>query len=429
VDGVSITDLQLYQAIEVPMMNSTDIPIVAGKDAMIRVFYQVDGAYDGKPVTGRFSVGQDHVEATKSLSGSSSQSSLSSTLNIEVPGSMIKVGATFRVDLVQPNGSGNNSAAGYPQGNQQVALNAQSSGAKLKVVLVPVSYYNSLPDTSPAQVQKYVDWLRWQYPVPQVEVTVRSQPHSFNSNLGSYYGWSKLLDQITNLRDTDNIPGDVYYYGIHDANGNGLLGLGWVGGQNDVWSRTAIGVGWTGETAPETAVHEIGHNHGRDHAPCGVSGDPYYPYSGASIGVWGYHPQKKKLLSPNNYVDFMSYCSPTWVSDYTYKALFKRLKHINGAKIFVPPELMNRSWDRIKILDGQAQWLTPITMSQPPVGQETTVVAQTASGSQQLTGHYYAYNHLVGGVLYMLRPKQINSLNAVVAASFSLEGQSFVLPH
>ncbi len=420
-DGVTLVDAKLYQAIEVPLTQATTIPVVANRDAMVRVFYKVIGGYDGQPVTARFSAGQYYVEKSQILSGASSQASLGSTVNLQIPGYMLTVGGTFRIDLVQASSTGTNSSAGFPQGTQQVPHNAKSTGDKLKLVLVPVQNYGSMPDTSPAQVQKYVDYFRWQYPIPNVEVTVRSQAHTYNGDLGSYYGWSDLLDEISQLRDGDGVADQVYYYGIHDADGNGLLGLGWVADANDPWSRAAIGVGWSGNTAPETAVHEIGHNHGRDHSPCGVDGDPNYPHYGATLGVWGYHPGTGKLLPPDDYVDFMSYCDPQWVSDFTYKALFNRLKHVNGAKLVFPPELVGRTWDRVRVLEGQATWLDAVKLERPPVGTEKTVVVTSEGGTKAVTGHYYAYNHLDGGVLFVLRPKA-KLTPGIKAIDFSIDG-------
>ncbi|MSP24854.1 MAG: hypothetical protein EXR75_06740 [Myxococcales bacterium] len=423
-DGVSVVDAKIYQAIEIPLMQASSIPVVAKRDAMVRVFFKVLSGYNGQPVTARFSAGQYYVEKSQVLSGASTQASLASTVNLQIPGYMLTVGGTFRIDLVQPQSSGTNSAAGYPPGTQQVPHNAKSSGDTLKIVLVPVQNDGTLPDTSPAQVQKYLDYFRWQYPVPSVEVTVRSQPFPFNGYLGGFNGWSDLLDEISQLRDQDGVADPVYYYGIHDADGNGLLGLGWVADANDPWSRAAIGVGWTGNTAPETAVHEIGHTHGRQHSPCGVDGDPAYPHYDGVIGVWGYHPGAAKLLPPNDYVDFMSYCAPAWVSDHTYKALFNRLKHVNGAKIEVSPELVGRMWDRVRVLNGQATWLASIKMQRPPVGVEKTIMLESDNGKSAATGHYYPYNHLDGGVLFILRPKHMLKLDVWKAIDFAIEGRS-----
>jgi hypothetical protein len=435
-DGVTITDIDLYQAIRRPLVDggqpaSSDIPIVAGKPGMLRVFYATDAGYDGQPVTARLTVGEGApVDVQATLSGTSSHETLSSTINIDFPGGFLTAGASYKVEILQPaeTVSGDNAAAAYPAGGGEAPMDVESGAVKLKILLVPVQNNGSLPDTSPEQVDRYVRYFSEEYPVPEVEITVRSTPHVYNGNLGSSGAWSQLLDQITELRDTDGAPDDVYYYGIHDADGNGLLGLGWVGGSSDVWSRAAIGVGWTGDTAPETAVHEVGHNHGRDHSPCGVSGDPSFPHPGASIGVWGYRPSDKELLDPDEYVDFMSYCHPAWISDYTYKAIFNRAKAVStSAFVVVPADLQNRSYDRIKVLDGQAEILAPVTLARPPEGEAKSVSATIGGQARTLTGHYFAYNHLDGGVMLVMRPKQLGVSVTFSAISFSAEGHAFTL--
>ncbi|MGB1700169.1 MAG: hypothetical protein ACPHRO_09465 [Nannocystaceae bacterium] len=72
-----------------------------------------------------------------------------------------------------------------------------------------------------------------------------------------------------------------------------------------------------------TAVHEVGHNQGAPHAPCGVgSSDPNYPHAGASIGIRGLDPLDGKAYLPEQHTDFMSYCRPYWVSDYRWRKSF-----------------------------------------------------------------------------------------------------------
>ena len=63
-----------------------------------------------------------------------------------------------------------------------------------------------------------------------------------------------------------------------------------------------------------------------DHAPCGVSGDIWFPDPDGSIGAWGYDFEDGgRLVSPST-PDLMSYCDPAWVSDYHFtKALRYRL--------------------------------------------------------------------------------------------------------
>ncbi|MCA9617795.1 MAG: hypothetical protein KC731_02170, partial [Myxococcales bacterium] len=119
------------------------------------------------------------------------------------------------------------------------------------------------------------------------------------------------------------------------------------------------------------------------------------------------------------------YCDPQWVSDYTFKALFNRLKSVNGAQVVVPAHLKNRVYDRVRILDGEATWLDPWQMELPPIGELVTVMVTTSSGAQSLTGHYFPYNHLEGGVLFMLAP-EVQPMSPRTF-HFVAEGMSFQL--
>jgi hypothetical protein len=99
--------------------------------------------------------------------------------------------------------------------------------------------------------------------------------------------------------------------------------------------RCAVGFGWTDETNLDIAAHELAHTLGRMHAPCSNVGqgpggvDPAYPHDKAGIGGFGYDVIKRQLKDPARYKDFMSYCSPYWVSDYTYAGLFERISYVN----------------------------------------------------------------------------------------------------
>lgn len=437
-DGVAITDIDIYQALRRPLARqgqpaSSDLPIVARRAATLRVFYRTEPGYNGQPVTVRLTVGGGApVEQTATLSGTSSHGQLGSTVNLDVPGDVLTPGADFKVELLQPVGvsSGTNTAAAYPSSGATEPMGVEAGGVKLKILLVPVDNSGILPDTSPAQVQRYHTWFSEVYPIPQVEITVRANPYAFGGYLGSYQGWTNLLDEISDLRGTDGASDDVYYYGIHGVDAGGLLGLGWVAGPDDPWYRAAIGVGWTGDTAPETAIHEIGHTHGREHAPCGVSDpDPSFPHPGARLGVWGYSPSRNELVDPNQYVDFMSYCDPIWISDYTYKALFQRLKHVSASPlIHVPAELQNRTYDRVKVLDHQAHWKDSVTLGRPPVGRPISVAVTSArEGTRTMTASFFPYSDVSGGQLLVMRPRSTSLLDRFTQITFSLDGTDYTL--
>jgi hypothetical protein len=145
--------------------------------------------------------------------------------------------------------------------------------------------------------------------------------------------------------------------------------------------------------------------------------DPSYPHSGGSIGEWGYDLIRGELVEPST-ADFMGYCDPSWVSDYTYTALFNRLVAVNaGAQWQFEPSMLDRTYERVRIdMDG-ATWTDPITLHQPPMGELTTVTVSGSDGDQELTGRFYPYSHLPGGML--LFPQSDLDVTAV---SFDIQG-------
>ena len=153
-------------------------------------------------------------------------------------------------------------------------------------------------------------------PVHGLDVSVRDEPYRSTVDLSlGYRAWVDLLQDFQLLRLVEN--GDGYYYGVvRGPPGPGVRGVAYVG-------RPAS----LGFPDPEVMAHELGHSMNLQHAPCGLlfDDDPGYPYPEGTIGTWGYDSRSGRLVSPSTR-DFMSYCEPTWISDYHFrKALDFRL--------------------------------------------------------------------------------------------------------
>ncbi len=224
-EGVSIGQIALYQGVKRALMQDGNapllkVPVVAGRPALIRVFAVADATYDGSPVTARLDLGDGApIEVQTVLQGTPSEGALESTINFDVPAAAMVPGMTYRVDLLQPpsHSKGNNPSASYPASGSS-PIPAQSTGKSLRIELVPVSYgadgSKRLPDTSDNQIQAYKELFFKLYPVAGVEITVHA-PFAWNSKVSpNGNGWDQLLDQIANLRQNDNAPADLYYFGI-----------------------------------------------------------------------------------------------------------------------------------------------------------------------------------------------------------------------
>lgn len=433
-DVASITGIELYQSVRRPLMQnggpaSSNVPLVAGREALMRIFYTTSMQVN---LTVAVTVGQAApIVLTGSLSGASEIGDLTSTINIPIPAEMLQPGAGYRVELLESPEltSGTNPASVYPaQGQEPLPL--ESVGGPLKIVLVPISYgadgSNRVPNTSSGQVESYRKLFQSYYPVPDVEITVQNaiQWNSTISANGS--GWGELLDAVVDFRQSQSAAFNEHYYGIFDPSssfdsycaGGCVTGLSMLADSpNDAWARAGIGVGFAG-VSTGTAAHEIGHQHGREHAPCDVGdADPGYPHGGGVIGEWGFDLLRGELVAPST-PDFMGYCDPTWVSDYTFDALFNRLASVNGAASFhFDDAQLDKTYERIRVDEHGATFSDPITLHAPPMGQVTTVTLGHAGGEESVTGRFYPYSHLAGGVLLFERRERV-----ATRAAFDIHG-------
>ena len=200
------------------------------------------------------------------------------------------------------------------------------AGSKLKVELVPIAFdvgqTSLLPDTSAPQIELLRARVVSLFPITGIDLSVRAEPLHTSSN-----DVSTALGQITALRDSENSDPDLTYFGLFRftdsidqyCNPSCVLGASVTG--TTPTGGVGVGIGYTSEQGATAFAHELGHVYGRPHSPCGVAGDPSYPYSGGRIGSWGYDVTKQVLIDPNTSTDFMGYCSPNWVGDFTFEHL------------------------------------------------------------------------------------------------------------
>jgi hypothetical protein len=85
----------------------------------------------------------------------------------------------------------------------------------------------------------------------------------------------------------------------------------------------------------------------------------------------------------------------SWVSDYHFRALFDRLRLVNQASGDALPGAPQR-YARILIDErGKASWSAPLTLDRQPLGAPMRVQL----GASEVSGWFYPFNHLPGGVV------------------------------
>jgi hypothetical protein len=247
------------------------------------------------------------------------------------------------------------------------------------VVLVPLQYNTDgsgrLPDTSPDQLKLYQDLLLAVYPLVDLQITVHD-PVPFDTPLkGGNVDFDAMNEQMLALKESDGAPSYQYYYGLFNPADtfNKYCSVSCTTGQSyevaapaDGTHRVGAGVGFTGEDSAWTFVHELGHMHGRGHAPCNVSNAEAFPYKGGLIGTWGYDSRSGKFFDPTIVADYMSYCQPRWTSDYTFQNIFDRILEVgaqtDSLSFSTPiPFRFLRSY-----ADGSFEWGSKVMLSTRP---------------------------------------------------------------
>ncbi len=438
-DPLPIVDrITFHQNVEITLMDGSqpvaeDTPIVAGRDALLRIFLSPGEQRGPLPLSASLELdGQIVTEATAELAGPSAAADLASTLNLRIPGAALVDDLDYRVSVQSAGGSY------YWPIDGPGSLTISSTNGPLQVVLVPVIANGYEPLLSPTIVKAYRDALEQLLPVAAVDVRVRD-PYFFERDLcGGVAAIEMLALEILAVRATDDAPANTYYFGLFAptanapdflACGGGILGMSLVGwNKDDTYARGSVGHGYflDGSTiqSERTLVHELGHALGRRHAPCGSAGypDSKYPHPDGAIGRWAWDGATDELKHPLRYKDIMSYCSPAWISDYHYVKLFNRIAHWNGTAEAAMAQA-STSYRAIRIAeDGAATWLGSTPVRHPAGEPVTLTLSSPTNGTRAQSGYRYRWSH-AGGALVLVADQTLRGWDRL-----ALDGRSIPIP-
>ena len=307
--------IQAAQSLDYP------VPLVADEPALLRVFVTAARATDARmpPVRATFYHGGAEAHVVEIAGGSSpmpadiEEDRLSKSANARIPASVIRPGLEMVIEI-DPH-----DALSSELGVQRRI--PETGRAAVEVVRMPPLRLTWIPMISREQPDSSIVAIarglnagsslfretRTLLPTGEFELTVHDPVWTSTRDA------HELLRQVEAIRVMEGRGG--YYMGAM-ANLTGSAGVAHIPGRSSVAGL-----------AGQTIAHELGHNMSLLHAPCGGAGglDPFFPTTTAAIGIWGYDIDAGSLI-PATHKDLMSYCSPQWISDYSFaKALRFRL--------------------------------------------------------------------------------------------------------
>ena len=322
-----LTMAYLTQAVQSPMF---PVPLVAGEAALLRVFMTAPDGADANipPVRATFYLGgaEAHVAdipgQSTAIPSEIDESSLEKSANAEIPAEVVQPGLEMVIEI-DPDSTldpGLDIAKRIPeQGRTKVEVREMPP---FELTMIPF-LWSTNPDSSVLDIGGAEDDFFWPtrtlLPIGEFRLD-KHEPvtTSINDSDG-------LLDQTRAIRVMEG--GTGYYIGIMSGDtADGPTGVAVAS------LPLAFAV-----ADPFIVAHELGHNMGLQHAPCGgVLGDTGYPYPDGSIGAFGYDFRDGGKLVPPSTPDLMSYCGPPWIGDYHFgNALaFRLLKEKEATAAF-----------------------------------------------------------------------------------------------
>lgn len=352
--GISITHLEANQGAAVYLIErgtvispeNRKVGLIMGRPLLLRAYWERGKGFRNRSITAELALhfpdDSDEVQpVTLHVAGVSNAEQLDGTFTWHIEKERVLPGVTYQITLKEAEaefvGAASPPSGALLPASGPAELGVVNLDTVLKIVMVPfqplggeaVVVSNSDKKTVEDTLLELSGVARvavtWKAPVLQTAVYTRTD---------------EPWDALSRMRDADGAGPEVYYHGLLNKNGCcegddfNFTGLGGLAGDTqsaaDVWARNSIfpigeaGVG----RAALPIVHELGHNQGRRHAPCGdgADPDPDFPYPSGGIGRQGWGILSDELYSAARdtarpYSDIMGYCQPAWYSDYNFEAI------------------------------------------------------------------------------------------------------------
>jgi hypothetical protein len=380
---LTITTLEITQGIQ---NTANEVTLVQDKSTFVRAFPAVDiantadvsavlhGFRNGVPLPGSPLTPMSplvYVQTSGAL-----RRNLNQSFNFWLPLSWRSGNVTLRAEI-NPNGTINESDV---DNNSLSETRSFSPEAPVCMVMVPVRTHGSRYTVYSEGFWDIIDRFETLWPVPEARVYYQSSsveelqvcwagifPYPC---FGPYElpddGWKVITSLIARdvfTDDPDECDSDnarTHYVGMVSPDtdtGNQTGYANFVFASSYVkMEHDPVTPAFSSPDAGATMAQELSHNYNGAfgdrwlHVDCGGPDgiNPNYPYPTDQIAFvgdashWGFDRLSLSLIEPDDARDYMSYCSPKWVSDYTWTGMMSEIGNLplaGGATAVQTPSL------------------------------------------------------------------------------------------
>lgn len=386
-----VVDAYMVQTIQ---RSDGSVPLIADREAILRVFAEVDAVSFFRPgIEASFYVDGAEVGRVRGemdwgfVPQEMEEGRLQGSWALEVAAEWIQEGLTYRIAL-DPDGElplVSRDGATFPA-TEGVAEARVEAVRDFEIVFVPIVTGDGRTGAvSTREASAYMDHLRELFPIARMTYEVR-EPLATSGTAGSGEEWSGILWELMLARLIEDDP--RYYYGVVYQRTGGIVGMGYIGFPASIgWDNPRNGSGPLDgrvSAAAGTFAHEIGHNLGRRHAPCGGPAgiDGSFPHAGGMIGYYGMIVRDRTIV-PRHANDLMGYCSDNWISDYTFEEALAFRQNLEAERQQWRPADQRTGGDGLLVwgaIDGDEVTIDPALRvtgaSAPPEGEGDPVIVE-----------------------------------------------------
>ncbi len=352
--GIALTHVDANQGVAVQLtdvdggwIGARTTALIRDRPMMIRAFVDVADDWQEREIEGRLLLRGEDGEASElvhvqSVSGDSSQTSAVNSFIWRLPANAVKPGLEFQVVLYEVDDAMVDTPAPDPAPVHPLSglelVGVEDWPAEIKIVLVPVHNTFDGCDLTADLTDEVVEDVRSSVyqinPVQEVRVEIADAPIEIAEALTSA---KQVREALVDRRFADGAAPNEYYVGLYTGCQVALSGCQSGGIPTEPTKELAYQRVIAQRYAPPFIGGSLracmGLAQGRRHVLCTgdeVGVDPLYPYEGGAIGVWGWSPEDDLTHPPSDHFDYLSGCTPQWVSDYTWQGVTSVIKELTS---------------------------------------------------------------------------------------------------